>query len=140
MICREGAAALLVSAAQQSGVQYQPAQIRQAMKSTTRYLSGRYQAYEQGNGLLNVNAAWDLLKTNLKTVNITSSVPVNTVLSGFLATPGRGMGIYDREYYRDDRSSFLGSLARHSRCVRSAKPTATPGSKRPCGARRRGNR
>ena len=92
-----GAAALLVSAAQQSNVQHQPAQIRQAMKSTTRYLSGRYQAYEQGNGLLNVNAAWDLLKTNLKTVNITSSVPVNTVLSGFLATPGRGMGIYDRE-------------------------------------------
>ena len=92
-----GAAALLVSAAQQSNVQYQPAQIRQAMKSTTRYLSGRYQAYEQGNGLLNVNAAWDLLKTNLKTVNITSSVPVNTVLSGFLATPGFGVGINDRE-------------------------------------------
>jgi len=92
-----GAAALLVSAAKQSNVQYQPAQIRQAMKSTTRFLSGRYQAYEQGNGLLNVNAAWDLLKTNLKTVNITSSVPVNTVLSGFLATPGFGVGINDRE-------------------------------------------
>lgn len=92
-----GAAALLISAAQQSNVQHQPAQIRQAMKSTTRYLSGRYQAYEQGNGLLNVNAAWDLLKTNLKTVNISSSVPVNTLLSGFLATPGHGVGIYDRE-------------------------------------------
>lgn len=92
-----GAAALLISAAQQSNVQYQPAQIRQAMKSTTRYLSGRYQAYEQGNGLLNVNAAWDMLKTNLKTVNITSSVPVNTILSGFLAKPGFGVGIYDRE-------------------------------------------
>ena len=92
-----GAAALLISAAQQSGVQYQPAQIRQAMKSTTRYLSGRYQAYEQGNGLLNVGAAWDLLKTNLKPVGITSSVPVNSILSGFLATPGHGVGIYDRE-------------------------------------------
>jgi subtilisin family serine protease len=92
-----GAAALLVSAAQQAGVQYQPAQIRQAMKSSTRYLSGRYQAYEQGNGLLNVGAAWDLLKTNLKTVNISSSVPVNTILSGFLATPGFGVGINDRE-------------------------------------------
>ncbi|HEX8095028.1 MAG TPA: S8 family serine peptidase [Jatrophihabitans sp.] len=91
-----GAGALLVSAAKQAGVQSQPAQLREAMKSSTRYLP-RYGAYEQGNGLVNVPAAWDLLKTNLKTVNITSSVPVNTILSGFLATPGRGEGIYDRE-------------------------------------------
>lgn len=92
-----GAGALLVSAAQQASAQHQPAQIRQAMNSSTRFLTGRYQAYEQGNGLLNVGAAWDLLKTNIKTVNITSSVPVNTLLSGFLATPGLGVGIYDRE-------------------------------------------
>jgi hypothetical protein len=92
-----GAGALLVSAAQQAGAQHQPAQIRQAMNSSTRYLAGRYQAYEQGNGLLNVGAAWDLLKTNIKTVNISSSVPVNTILSGFLATPGYGVGINDRE-------------------------------------------
>jgi subtilisin family serine protease len=92
-----GAGALLVSAAQQAGLQHQPAQIRQAMKSSTRYLAGRYQAYEQGNGLLNVGAAWDLLKTNISTVNITSSVQVNTILSGFLATRGYGVGINDRE-------------------------------------------
>jgi subtilisin family serine protease len=91
-----GAGALLVSAAKQAGVQSQPAQLREAMKSSTRYLP-RYGAYEQGNGLINVPAAWDLLKTNIKTVNVTSSVPVNTILSGFLATPGRGEGIYDRE-------------------------------------------
>jgi hypothetical protein len=92
-----GAAAILISAAQQSGVQYQPAQLRQAMGSSARYLAGRYQAYEQGDGLLDVSAAWDLLKTNIKTVNIQSSVAVNTVLSGFLATPGFGVGINDRE-------------------------------------------
>jgi hypothetical protein len=92
-----GAAALLISAAKQSGVQYQPAQLRQALRSTTHYLSGRYQAYEQGNGLINVGAAWDLLTTNIKTVSIESSVPVNTSLSGFLATPGVGVGINDRE-------------------------------------------
>jgi subtilisin family serine protease len=92
-----GAGALLVSVAQQTGAQHKPAQIRQAMKSSTRFLSGRYGAYEQGNGLLNVGAAWDLLKTNIKTVSITSAVPVNTILSGFLATPGIGVGIYDRE-------------------------------------------
>jgi subtilisin family serine protease len=92
-----GGAALLVSAAQQFGAQHQPAQIRQAMNSSTRYLSGRYQAYEQGNGLLNIGAAWNLLKTNIKTVDIRSSVPVNTILSSFLATPGIGVGINDRE-------------------------------------------
>jgi subtilisin family serine protease len=91
-----GAAALLVSAAKQSGVQSEPAQLRQAMNSSARFIE-RYGAYEQGNGLINVGAAWNLLKTNLKPVTITSSVPVNTALSDFLATPGRGQGIYDRE-------------------------------------------
>jgi hypothetical protein len=92
-----GAVALLISAAKQTNVQHQPAQIRQALKSSARYLTGRYQAYEQGNGLINVGGAWDLLKTNIKTVTISSSVPVNTILSDFLATPGVGVGINDRE-------------------------------------------
>jgi subtilisin family serine protease len=91
-----GAAALLISAAKQAGVQKQPAQIRQAMNSSAHFIS-RYGAFEQGNGLIDVGAAWSRLQTNIKTVNITSSVPVNTVLSGFLATPGVGQGIYDRE-------------------------------------------
>ena len=42
-------------------------------------------------------AAWDVLKTKPETVDITATVPVNTVLSGFLQTPGVGTGIYDRE-------------------------------------------
>jgi hypothetical protein len=48
-------------------------------------------------GLINVEAAWDLLKTNIKTVDITGTVPTNTILSGFLSPPGVGTGIYDRE-------------------------------------------
>ena len=93
-----GAAALLINAANATGAQKQPAQLRQAINSSARYLDvNRHQAYDQGNGLINVGTAWDLLKTNIKTVDITSSVPVNTVLSGFLATPGVGVGIYDRE-------------------------------------------
>jgi hypothetical protein len=91
-----GAAALLVSAAKQAGVQKQPAQIRQALTSSARFIP-RYRAFEQGNGLINVGVAWNLLKTNIKTVDISSSVAVNTVLSGFLANPGVGQGIYDRE-------------------------------------------
>src|SRR5918994_814209 len=77
-----GVGALLVSAAKQAGVQHQPDQIRQALMSSARYLTeGRgYQAAEQGAGLVNVNAAWELLKTNLGPVTITSSVPVHTAL------------------------------------------------------------
>jgi subtilisin family serine protease len=91
-----GAGALLVSAAKQAGVQSKPVQLRQALTSTARFLP-RYGAYEQGNGLIDVNAAWNQLKTNIKTVDISSSVDVHTILSGFLATPGKGEGIYDRE-------------------------------------------
>jgi subtilisin family serine protease len=91
-----GAGALLVSAAKQTGVQKQPAQLRQALKSSTDRLAG-YQAYEQGNGRLNVVKAWDLLKTNIKTLDIDSSAPVKTVISQFLATPDTGKGIYERE-------------------------------------------
>ncbi|HEU4331368.1 MAG TPA: S8 family serine peptidase, partial [Lapillicoccus sp.] len=91
-----GAAALLISAAKATGVQSKPDQLRQAMNSTARFIPN-YQAYEQGNGLIRVAEAWAQLATNAKTVDISSSVPVNTVLSGFLATPGVGTGIYDRE-------------------------------------------
>ena len=35
--------------------------------------------------------------TKIKTVDISSSVPVNTVAEQFLATPGIGVGIHDRE-------------------------------------------
>ena len=93
-----GVGALLVSAAKQAGVQHQPDQIRQALMSTARYLDPeRFQAYDQGVGLVDVNAAWDLLSTNLTPVTITSAVEVDTVLSGQLATPNVGQGIHDRE-------------------------------------------
>ena len=91
-----GGAALLISAAKQAGAQYRPEQLRQAINSSARYLPA-YGAYEQGNGLFQVGAAWDLLKTNVKTVTVTSTAPVKTILSGFLATPNFGPGIYERE-------------------------------------------
>jgi hypothetical protein len=91
-----GAAAVLVSAAVQQNVPHKPDQLRTAMKSSARYLNS-YQAYEQGNGLIDVNKAYNLLKANIKTTAISSSVPVTTILSDFLADPGVGQGIYDRE-------------------------------------------
>ena len=98
-----GAAALLVSAAKQTNRQHQPAQLRQALTSSARVLTeanpdfSRIPISRQGNGLVRVGAAWDLLKTNIKTAEISGFVDVHTVLSGFLARPGVGVGIYDRE-------------------------------------------
>lgn len=91
-----GAAALLVSAARARGVQHSPEQLRQAITSSARFIPG-YQAYEQGNGLFVVDKAWNQLKANISVTDISSSVPVNTVLAGFMATPGVGVGIHDRE-------------------------------------------
>ena len=92
-----GAGALLVSAAQQTGVQHQPSQLRQALNSSARFIAD-YGAHEQGNGLIQVPAAWALLAPNsMKTVDIRSSVAVDTALEQFLATPGIGVGIHDRE-------------------------------------------
>jgi Subtilase family len=91
-----GGAALLISAAKQTGAQVKPDQLRQAIMSSARYLPAE-DAYEQGAGIFQVGAAWDLLKANIRTVEITSAAPVATVLSGRLATPNQGVGIYERE-------------------------------------------
>jgi subtilisin family serine protease len=91
-----GAAALLLSAAKARGFTRSAAQLRNAFNSTARYIPG-YTAADQGNGLIDVNRAWNLYKEGPDTVNITSRVAVHTILSDFLADPGFGPGIYDRE-------------------------------------------
>jgi hypothetical protein len=94
-----GLGASLLSAATATGVEHSPAQIRQSLISTARYLTegGRYQPFDQGNGLLDIQKAWALLQQEPTTMFITSEADVNTILAGFLDTPGRGPGIYDRE-------------------------------------------
>jgi subtilisin family serine protease len=93
-----GGAALLLSAAKQRGVSAKPAQLRQAIMSSARFIAG-YKAHEQGPGLFRVPDAWALLSAEdgIKTVEISSAVPTNTVLSRFLVPPGIGTGIYERE-------------------------------------------
>ena len=97
-----GASALLLSASKDgkdvhsNDKKFRPAQLRQALRSSARFISG-YGAHEQGFGLINVGRAWDVLSSNVKTSSLTSAVETHTLLSGFLATPGVGTGIYDRE-------------------------------------------
>lgn len=91
-----GGAALLISAAKQTGVHFTADRLRWAMKSTARYLPG-YAACDQGDGLLNVERAWDALQKVPTPVAISSVAPVNHSPTDDLRNPHQGPGIYERE-------------------------------------------
>jgi subtilisin family serine protease len=91
-----GSAALLISAARQSGVTYDAERIRWALKTSARYLPD-YGANEQGAGLIDIPAAWELLRRAPTPVTITSRAPVNTIYSRYFGEPNRGRGIYERD-------------------------------------------
>jgi hypothetical protein len=93
-----GEAALLISAARQNNLEPTAAQLRKAIQSGTRQIP-EYQAYEQGNGLINVGAAWDVLKTNPSTPAISSTAEINTVLANGIAGY-HGYGLYLREGWK----------------------------------------
>jgi hypothetical protein len=112
-----GAAALLISAAKQNGFTPTPAQLRKSLTSSARYIAG-YQAYEQGNGLIQVDKAWDILKTQPSTPSITSKAPINTRISQLIA-PYEGYGIYEREGWKagdsgDRTISFSGAAGTYN--------------------------
>ncbi len=90
-----GAAALLLSAARQSGVSATPAELRKAIFSTADY-NNKVDAVAQGYGLFDVEQAWTFLSKGVDTgQDVTVSAPVCTVLSGKLATPHTGAGLFN---------------------------------------------
>jgi subtilisin family serine protease len=94
-----GAAALLISGykATHGGQRPPVAQLRSAIKSTARFVSG-IGAYAQGAGLFNVPAAFAALELNPRPDTVTGSVEVHTVQTAQLRpTPDVGVGIHDRE-------------------------------------------
>lgn len=94
-----GAAALLVSAykATNGGEAPKVAALRSAMTSTARFIDG-IEANAQGAGLIRTFRALLAMQLNRTGLDqVTTSVPVNTVLSEFLAPPNVGVGIHDRE-------------------------------------------
>ncbi len=93
------AMALLVSAAKQAKVSYDAEKLRVAVISTARFIP-RFQAYQQGNGLIQVNAAWNMLQQLDKKwdpVKIKSVAPVKTENAKYLNPPFEGPGIFERE-------------------------------------------
>ncbi len=94
-----GAVALLISAARQAGVKYDACSLKQAIQMSARYVPN-IPAYKQGNGVINVAGAWELLKAMNRSnvhVAITSNAPVKHVYSELLAVPNEGVGLYERD-------------------------------------------
>ncbi len=90
-----GAAALLLSAAKQRGVSATPAELRKAIYTTADY-NNKVDAVAQGHGLFDVEQAWKFLSKGVDTgEQVTVSAPVCTVLSGKLATPNTGTGLFN---------------------------------------------
>ncbi len=101
------AMALLVSAAKQAKIKYDAERLRVAVISTARFIP-RFQAYQQGNGLVQVNAAWKMLQELDKKwdpVAIKSSAPVKTETAAYLDPPYTGPGIFEREGWTAGQSA-----------------------------------
>lgn len=91
-----GAAALLLSAAKQKGIELTPATLRTALTSTADHVKG-LQAYEEGAGAINIVDAWDSIKDGATAHEYAVKAPVDTAIDFALKTPGFGTGVYDRE-------------------------------------------
>ncbi|MFG2101319.1 S8 family serine peptidase [Micromonospora echinaurantiaca] len=90
-----GAAALLLSAAKQNGIDPTPAELRRAIYSTADFNKDE-PAIAQGRGEFDVVHAWQYLAKGVAdTDEVTVSAPVCTVLSDKLATPHTGSGLYN---------------------------------------------
>lgn len=89
-------AALLISAAKQSGVKYDARRLRWAITSSARFIAD-YSPEQQGDGLLQIPAAWEALKHTPEPIEIVSRAPVKASLSEYLQQPDQGTGIFERE-------------------------------------------
>ncbi|ARQ70654.1 S8 family serine peptidase [Streptomyces marincola] len=91
-----GAAALLLSAAGQRGIDLSAADLRTALTSSADPISG-VQAHEQGAGLVDVEGAWRLITRGATAHEYAVRAPVDHDMAEYLAEPGFGTGVYDRE-------------------------------------------
>jgi hypothetical protein len=91
-----GVAALLISAAKQEGIPYTAESLYHALRRGATLLPG-VPLYRQGNGVLNVPAAWAHLKGGAAPVRLRVRAPVRHALSGYLTHRGEGPGLLERE-------------------------------------------
>lgn len=89
-----GVVALLVSAAKQSGVRYTSRTLRRALTVTARPVPG-FQSFHQGNGALDILAAWQALRNPFEPPDIVSSATVVHPLAQYAARGHEGSGILE---------------------------------------------
>ena len=104
-----GAAAVLVSAAKQEGVDWNADKVNRALRLSARYMP-RFAAFKQGRGVLQIEGAWRRLSAESENdaVDIAIDAPVRTATSEYLPTAHRGRGLFEREGWR------LGDKARRT--------------------------
>ena len=90
-----GGAALLLSAAEANDRAVTPAALRRVLYTSAKLIPATSVA-GQGNGMMDINAAWSLLAKSVSTRKYTASAPVCTAISAVLQTPNVGTGIYNR--------------------------------------------
>jgi subtilisin family serine protease len=92
-----GAVALLIGAARQRSLPHDQARVAAALLGSARWIAG-YGAHEQGAGLIDVPAAWEVLQ-RLREPPPEFSVtgPVVTRASRLGAVPATGRGLYEQE-------------------------------------------
>jgi hypothetical protein len=93
-----GAAALLLSAAKQSGMRIEHTEIARALRSSARFIRG-VAAVQQGTGTIDVGKAWAYLVDDLArpSVEFRVEAPVETATSNSLPNPNVGAGLFVRE-------------------------------------------
>lgn len=112
-----GVAALLISAARQSGVTASGERLAHALRMTARPLAG-FMAHQQGHGALDVEAAWRAIVAGHDLPRITSTAPIVHPLAQYSAHGNLGLGILEFEGWQPGQSA-----ARDVRLRRTNGPT-----------------
>ncbi len=91
-----GVAALLISAAKQQNVPYSTERLARALRLSSRFLPG-FGSHEQGNGVLDVAAAWRALIDYMEVPRIVASARIVHPLARYAARGSEGQGIFEFE-------------------------------------------
>lgn len=92
-----GAVALLIGAARRAGIAHDEARIAAALLGSARWIPG-FGAHEQGAGLIDVPAAWEvLLRLRRAPPEFAVVGPVVTRASRIGAVPATGRGLHEQE-------------------------------------------
>jgi hypothetical protein len=94
-----GVVALLISAARQSAVPYTLDTLSRALRVTARPLAG-FQAFHQGNGVLDLAAAWGELQRPFEPPRIVATAAIVHPLAQYAARGPEGQGLLEFEGWK----------------------------------------